>query len=85
MCVWVHSYACNDSVECSDWTCDVISDQGNIDPWTELSVVWNDTSVDDERVILIDGTAHCMDMNSDKSMDKPALHQARKVTMSWSL
>uniref|UniRef100_A0A671SXE4 Thymus-specific serine protease n=1 Tax=Sinocyclocheilus anshuiensis TaxID=1608454 RepID=A0A671SXE4_9TELE len=52
---------------------------GNIDPWTELSVVWNDTMVDNDRVILIDGTAHCMDMNSDKSMDKPALHQARKV------
>ncbi|KAL0173775.1 hypothetical protein M9458_029743, partial [Cirrhinus mrigala] len=50
----------------------------NIDPWTELSVVWNDTMVDNDRVILIDGTAHCMDMNSDKSMDKPALHQARK-------
>uniref|UniRef100_A0A8C1QUB5 Thymus-specific serine protease n=1 Tax=Cyprinus carpio TaxID=7962 RepID=A0A8C1QUB5_CYPCA len=51
---------------------------GNIDPWTELSVVWNDTMVDNDRVILIDGTAHCRDMNSDKSMDKPALHQARK-------
>uniref|UniRef100_A0A671KGP0 Uncharacterized protein n=1 Tax=Sinocyclocheilus anshuiensis TaxID=1608454 RepID=A0A671KGP0_9TELE len=55
------------------------SDQGNIDPWMELSVVWNDTTVDNDRVILIDGTAHCMDMNADKSMDKPALHQARKV------
>ncbi|XP_059371171.1 thymus-specific serine protease [Carassius carassius] len=51
---------------------------GNIDPWTELSVVWNDTMVDNDRVILIDGTAHCRDMNSDKSMDRPALHQARK-------
>uniref|UniRef100_A0A672L0W5 Uncharacterized protein n=1 Tax=Sinocyclocheilus grahami TaxID=75366 RepID=A0A672L0W5_SINGR len=49
------------------------------DPWMELSVVWNDTMVDNDRVILIDGTAHCMDMNADKSMDKPALHQARKV------
>ncbi|XP_067306163.1 thymus-specific serine protease [Pseudorasbora parva] len=51
---------------------------GNIDPWSALSVVWNDTMVEDDRVILIDGTAHCMDMNVDKSVDKPALHQARK-------
>ncbi|KAK7172248.1 hypothetical protein R3I93_004533 [Phoxinus phoxinus] len=51
---------------------------GNLDPWTELSVVWNDTAADEDRVVLIDGTAHCMDMSADKSMDKPALHQARK-------
>lgn len=73
MYVWVHSY---DVIHK-----DLFSDQGNIDPWTELSVVWNDTTVDDDRVILIDGTAHCMDMNSDESVDKPALHQARKVTI----
>ncbi|XP_051534522.1 thymus-specific serine protease [Myxocyprinus asiaticus] len=51
---------------------------GNIDPWAELSVVWNDTVVDNERVILIDGTAHCADMNSDKAWDRPALRHARK-------
>nr|XP_055051605.1 thymus-specific serine protease [Misgurnus anguillicaudatus] len=51
---------------------------GNIDPWTELSVTWNDTTVDDDSILLINGTAHCADMNQDKALDKPALQQARK-------
>ncbi|XP_073780478.1 thymus-specific serine protease [Danio rerio] len=51
---------------------------GNIDPWAALSVVWNETMADNDRVIFINGTAHCMDMNSEKSVNKPALHQARK-------
>ncbi|KAI7800555.1 thymus-specific serine protease [Triplophysa rosa] len=51
---------------------------GNIDPWAELSVTWNDTTVDNDRVILINGTAHCADMNHHKALDKPVLHRARK-------
>ncbi|XP_047662003.1 thymus-specific serine protease [Tachysurus fulvidraco] len=51
---------------------------GDIDPWMELSIVHNGTSVDEDRAIVIHGTAHCADMNPTRSGDKPSLRQARK-------
>lgn len=34
---------------------------------------------DEDMTILIEGTAHCADMNPDGVADRPALKQARKV------
>ncbi|XP_076837462.1 thymus-specific serine protease [Brachyhypopomus gauderio] len=49
---------------------------GDIDPWIQLSVVQNGSSVD--GAIVIPGTAHCADMNPTRPGDRLALHQARK-------
>ncbi|XP_026877516.2 thymus-specific serine protease [Electrophorus electricus] len=51
---------------------------GDIDPWMELSVVRNDGSVDRDRAVVINGTAHCADMNPTRPGDRLSLHQARK-------
>ncbi|XP_055752128.1 thymus-specific serine protease-like isoform X5 [Salvelinus fontinalis] len=53
---------------------------GDIDPWHELSVLEEDLDKEDEDMtILIEGTAHCADMNPDGVTDRPALKQARKA------
>ncbi|KAI5626362.1 thymus-specific serine protease, partial [Silurus asotus] len=51
---------------------------GDIDPWMELSIVHNGTGVDEDRAIVIHGTAHCADMNPAYSGDRPSLRRARK-------
>uniref|UniRef100_A0A3B3S6E7 Serine protease 16 n=1 Tax=Paramormyrops kingsleyae TaxID=1676925 RepID=A0A3B3S6E7_9TELE len=51
---------------------------GDIDPWHKLSVVRNGTKEDKDRAILIEGTAHCADMNRAGSQDSPALRKARQ-------
>ncbi|XP_064828956.1 thymus-specific serine protease-like [Oncorhynchus masou masou] len=53
---------------------------GDIDPWHELSVLEEDLDKEDkDMTILIEGTAHCADMNPDGIADRPALKQARKA------
>ncbi|XP_036393002.1 thymus-specific serine protease [Megalops cyprinoides] len=51
---------------------------GDIDPWHELSVLQNGTSVDRDRAIVIKGTAHCANMNTPQASDPPALTEARR-------
>ncbi|XP_062843300.1 thymus-specific serine protease [Trichomycterus rosablanca] len=51
---------------------------GDIDPWKELSIVYNRTSVDQDRAVLIRSAAHCADMNPTYARDRPSLRQARK-------
>ncbi|KAL6467730.1 hypothetical protein MHYP_G00234070 [Metynnis hypsauchen] len=51
---------------------------GDIDPWMALSVVRNGTGEDKYRAVLIQGSAHCADMNSLRTSDRTSLKQARE-------
>ncbi|XP_042299520.1 thymus-specific serine protease-like [Sceloporus undulatus] len=49
---------------------------GDVDPWHSLSVLEDQSS--SERAILINGTAHCADMNMPSNTDPLPLVEARK-------
>lgn len=53
---------------------------GDIDPWHKLSVVRNGTKEDKDRAVLIEGAAHCADMNRAGFKDSTALRKARQVS-----
>ncbi|XP_067831153.1 thymus-specific serine protease isoform X2 [Heptranchias perlo] len=48
----------------------------NIDPWHALSVLKNQSS--SEVAVVINGTAHCANMNPPEDRDPPSLRQARQ-------
>ncbi|KAI1894055.1 hypothetical protein AGOR_G00130050 [Albula goreensis] len=52
---------------------------GDIDPWHELSVLRNGTTMaDKDRAIVISDTAHCADMSPARFEDPPTLREARR-------
>ncbi|XP_018598434.1 thymus-specific serine protease [Scleropages formosus] len=51
---------------------------GDIDPWHELSVLPSGSKGVSNRSILINGTAHCADMNPHRDGDPTALKEAQK-------
>ncbi|XP_074872458.1 thymus-specific serine protease [Carettochelys insculpta] len=54
---------------------------GNIDPWHALGVLRNQSR--SEPAILINGTAHCADMNPTRPSDRPTLVWARQRINSY--
>ncbi|XP_078517215.1 thymus-specific serine protease-like [Lissotriton helveticus] len=54
----------------------IIFVNGNIDPWSSLSVLKNQSH--SELAIFINGTAHCANMGSARPMDPPSLKKARE-------
>ncbi|XP_072126012.1 thymus-specific serine protease isoform X2 [Mobula birostris] len=54
----------------------IIFVNGDIDPWHALSVLKNQSR--SELAVLINGTAHCANMNPPEKDDPPSLQQARK-------
>ncbi|XP_038641900.1 thymus-specific serine protease [Scyliorhinus canicula] len=54
----------------------VIFVNGDIDPWHALSVLKNQSR--SEVALIINGTAHCANMNPEEEGDPPSLRQARQ-------
>ncbi|XP_040902925.1 thymus-specific serine protease [Toxotes jaculatrix] len=53
---------------------------GGIDPWQELSVVWDKNEEKEEvQTVFIEDTAHCADMMSRRVTDRCSLKKAREA------
>jgi len=61
-----------------DGPTNILTINGNIDPWHSLSIYWSEAP--GITAILINGTAHCADMDPAVPGDPPGLADAQKQT-----